>query len=55
LDPVRTMTGTIAAEMGEVARGSPHYFALFMIGCVLFIMSFGVNLAANHLIRREER
>jgi len=55
LDPVRTMTGTIAAEMGEVARGSPHYFALFMIGCVLFIISFGVNLAANHLIRREER
>ncbi len=55
LDPVRTMTGTVAAEMGEVARGSPHYFALFMIGCTLFIISFGVNLVANHLIKREER
>ncbi len=55
LDPVRTMTGTIAAEMGEVARGSPHYFALFMVGCILFLISFGVNLVANQFIRREDR
>lgn len=55
LDPVRTMTGTIAAEMGEVARGSPHFFALFMIGCILFAISFAVNLIANYAIRRDER
>ncbi|MFH1447262.1 MAG: phosphate ABC transporter permease subunit PstC [Candidatus Micrarchaeota archaeon] len=54
LDPVRTMTGTIAAEMGEVARGGPHFFSLFMIGCILFAISFLVNLIANSVIRREE-
>jgi len=54
LDPVRTMTGTIASEMGEVASGSPHYFALFMIGCILFLISFSVNLVANRVIKRED-
>ncbi len=54
LDPVRTMTGTIAAEMGEVARGSPHFAALFMIGCVLFVISFAVNMVANYAIRRDD-
>ena len=44
--PVRTMTATIAAEMGEVATGSTHYHALFGIGILLFIMTFIINLAA---------
>ena len=35
--PVRTMTATIAAEMGEVANGSTHYHVLFFIGMVLFM------------------
>jgi phosphate transport system permease protein len=48
------MTGTIASEMGEVASGSPHYFALFMIGCILFLISFSVNLVANRVIKRED-
>ena len=38
--PVRTMTATIAAEMGEVAQGSLHYSVLFGIGIVLFIITF---------------
>src|SRR5690606_19385125 len=33
---VRTMTATIAAEMGEVSQGSDHYYALFFIGIILF-------------------
>jgi phosphate transport system permease protein len=45
--PVRTMTATIASEMGEVANGSTHYHVLFFIGIVLFLISLGVNIAAS--------
>jgi len=45
--PVRTMTATIAAEMGEVANNSTHYHVLFFIGLVLFIISLGINIAAS--------
>jgi phosphate transport system permease protein len=44
--PARTMTATIAAEMGEVAQGSSHYHALFGIGVILFLLTFLINLAA---------
>ncbi len=47
LDPVRTMTATIAAEMGETVHGSDHYKALFAIGAALFVMTFVINLAAD--------
>jgi phosphate transport system permease protein len=45
--PVRTMTATIAAEMGEVATNSTHYYVLFFIGLVLFLISLGINIAAS--------
>jgi len=48
--PVRTMTATIAAEMGEVAQGSLHYQVLFAIGIVLFLVTFAVNSLASLLI-----
>jgi phosphate transport system permease protein len=48
--PVRTMTATIAAEMGEVARGSMHYHLLFGIGIVLFVITFAINTLATRLI-----
>lgn len=51
--PVRTMTATIAAEMGEVAQGSTHYHVLFAIGMVLFLISFIVNLAAATVVFRQ--
>ena len=44
--PVRTVTATIAAEMGEVAQGSTHYHALFGMGIILFVLTFIVNVAA---------
>ncbi len=47
LTPVRTMTATIASEMGEVANGSPHYQVLFLIGIVLFVLSLAVNIVAS--------
>lgn len=48
--PVRTMTATIAAEMGEVAVGSLHYSVLFAIGIVLFVISFAINTIATRLV-----
>jgi phosphate transport system permease protein len=53
--PVRTMTATIAAEMGEVARGSTHYHALFGIGIILFVLTFLINLTAASAIFRARR
>jgi phosphate transport system permease protein len=49
LDPVRTMTATIALEMGEVPQGSDHYHALFAVGSVLFITTFIINLIADRI------
>jgi phosphate transport system permease protein len=48
--PVRTMTATIAAEMGEVAQGSLHYNVLFGIGIVLFLITFAINSLAGRLV-----
>jgi len=55
LRPVRTMTATIAAEMGEVARGSTHYHVLFVVGLVLFLLTFVINLAGALTIFRRGR
>jgi phosphate transport system permease protein len=55
LRPVRTMTATIAAEMGEVARGSVHYHALFALGIVLFLVTFLINLTAARAIFAKRR
>jgi phosphate transport system permease protein len=51
--PVRTMTATIAAEMGEVASGSVHYQVLFFIGIVLFLISLVVNVTASAVVFRQ--
>jgi phosphate transport system permease protein len=53
--PVRTMTATIAAEMGEVANGSTHYHTLFFIGMVLFLISLAVNIAAASVVFRARK
>ncbi len=53
LQPVRTMTATIAAEMGEAVVGSEHYFAMFAIGLILFIISFAINLTADLFLHRK--
>ncbi len=52
LDPVRTMTATIAAEMGETVQGGAHYHALFTIGFVLFVISFLINLVSDAALSR---
>jgi phosphate transport system permease protein len=55
ISPVRTMTATIAAEMGEVATGSTHYHVLFFIGIVLFFVSLVVNITASAIIFRQRK
>lgn len=53
--PVRTMTATIAAEMGEVANGSTHFHVLFAIGIILFVVTFLINLTAAASIFKKRR
>jgi phosphate transport system permease protein len=55
LMPARTMTATIAAEMGEVAQGSVHYHVLFAIGIALFVITFVINLLAAAMVFRQTR
>jgi phosphate transport system permease protein len=55
LRPVRTMTATIATEMGEVAQGSTHYHALFGVGIVLFALTFAINLVAARTMFQKRR
>jgi phosphate transport system permease protein len=51
LDSVRTLTATIAAELGETAQHSDHYRVLFLIGVLLFTITFVVNLTADLIVR----
>lgn len=57
LDPICTLTATIAAELGETVYGGPHYRVLFVIGLVLFVVTFCVNLIADLVVKgiRNER
>jgi phosphate transport system permease protein len=55
INPTRTMTATIAAEMGEVANGSTHYHVLFFIGIVLFIITLAINVTASSFVFRSKK
>jgi phosphate transport system permease protein len=50
-DPVRTMTATIAAEMGETVFGDDHYRMLFVLGVVLFILTCSINVASDLIVK----
>lgn len=54
-DSVRALTATIAAELGETAVGSTHYRALFTLGIFLFLVTFGINLIADLVVRGPRR
>jgi len=51
MDSVRTLTATIAAELGEAPMHSEHYQVLFIIGILLFSITFVVNLTADLIVR----
>jgi phosphate transport system permease protein len=55
LQPLRTLTATIAGEMGETVSGSEHYYALFAVGLVLFVITFLINLVADISLRRARK
>ncbi len=49
LEPLRTIPATIAAELGEAPKGGAHYEALFLLGCILFILTLVINLSVEYL------
>jgi phosphate transport system permease protein len=53
LEPVRTMSAAIAAEMGEAPQGGLHYQSLFTVGCLLFLLTFLVNLVGEVIKQRR--
>lgn len=53
-EPVHTMTGIIAQELGEVVNGSIHYRALFMVGMTLFVLSLGINYLAQKIVLKYQ-
>jgi phosphate transport system permease protein len=55
LQPVRTLTATVAAEMGETVQGGEHYVALFAIGIVLFVITFMINGVADLYLHRTKK
>jgi phosphate transport system permease protein len=54
-DSAATVTATIAAELGETAKGSEHYQVLFALGLVLFLITFVINLTADWIVRGRRR
>jgi phosphate transport system permease protein len=54
-DSVRTLSATIAAEMGEVVVGSAHYATLFFLGGLLFLTTFVINVTAGLFVERMRR
>lgn len=54
-DSIRTFSATIAAELGEVVVGSPHYHVLFFIGAFLFVITFAINLLGHWWVGRLQK
>ncbi len=54
LDAIQTMTATIAIELGEVPYNTTHYYSLFVIGLVLFVMTFVVNLISDLFLQKYQ-
>ena len=54
LEPVRTIPATIAAELGEAPFGGTHFKALFALGIILFLITFGFNLAVEAVKTRKK-
>jgi phosphate transport system permease protein len=52
---VRTMTATIAGDMGETPKDSPHYWSLFAIGVVLLLMTLGLNLISEYFLASAKK
>ena len=53
LDPIMTLTATVAIELGEVPFNTIHYYGLFVIGLVLFLMTFLVNMTSDIILNKK--
>jgi phosphate transport system permease protein len=51
-EPVRTLSASIAAELGEVVQGSPHWHVLFFLGTLLFVITFTLNWLGTRIVAR---
>jgi phosphate transport system permease protein len=54
-EPVRTIPATIAAELGEAPNGGIHYGALFVLGCILFIITVIVSISAELISKKQPK
>ena len=54
LEPMRTITATIAAELGEASQGGLHFKALFALGCILFIITFLTNIVVQWVSNKQK-
>lgn len=54
-ESVRTIPATIAAELGEAPAGGAHYQSLFLLGCVLFILTLGISIAAEYISKSKHK
>lgn len=52
-EPVRTIPATIAAELGEAPAGGAHYQSLFMLGCILFVITMIISITAEAISKRQ--
>lgn len=52
-EPVRTIPATIAAELGEAPAGGAHYQALFLLGCILFLITMVISVTAEMISKRQ--
>ena len=53
-ESVRTIPATIAAELGEAPAGGPHYQALFMLGCILFVLTMVISISAEVISKKQQ-
>ena len=54
LEPMRTIPATIAAELGEAPAGGIHYKALFLLGCILFILTLIISISVEFINTRKK-
>ncbi len=53
LKPAEALTSAILLEMGEASQGSPHYSALFSLGCILFVIVLTMSIISNRILRKS--
>lgn len=54
LEPLRAIPATIAAELGEAPAGGAHYQSLFLLGVILFFITFFINLCVEYISSRNK-